>query len=224
MYGALGVCSAVYYHHKTGRGQHVDLAQSEAITSLIPEVVMEYVMNGRIRPRMGNRDEIMAPHGVYPCKGQDKWVAIAVATNDEWVALCKLMGNPDWSKEDRFSDQFNRWYNQDELNKLIASWTKDFTNYDLMYKLQKAGVAAGASLSTEETFNDPHIKARRAFLEKNHPVMGKTVTWRSPWTAALTEKNPGSPCLGEHNNYVFKTLLGMSDNEIMKLTDEEVIY
>ena len=224
MYGALGVCSAVYYHHKTGRGQHVDLAQSEAITSLIPEVVMEYVMNGRIRPRMGNRDEIMAPHGVYPCKGQDKWVAIAVANDEEWVALCKVMGNPDWSQEDRFSDQFNRWTNQDELNKLVAGWTKDFTNYDLMHILQKAGVAAGASLSTEETFNDPHIKARAAFLEKNHPLMGKTATWRSPWTSALTTTNPGSPVLGEHNNYVFKTLLGMSEGEIAKLTDEKVIY
>ena len=82
MYGALAVCSAVYYHHKTGKGQHVDLAQSEAITTLIPEVVMEYVMNGRIRPRMGNRDEIMAPHGAYPCKGEDKWIAIAVSNDD----------------------------------------------------------------------------------------------------------------------------------------------
>ena len=72
-----------------------------------------------------------------------------------------MMGNPDWCKDEKFSDQFNRWQNQDELNKLIAGWTKDFTNYDLMHKLQKAGVAAGASLSTKETFNDPHIKAAR---------------------------------------------------------------
>ena len=224
MYGALAVCAAVYFHHKTGMGQHVDLAQSEAITTLIPEVVMEYVMNGRIRPRMGNRDEIMAPHGAYPCRGEDKWIAIAISNDMEWAALCRVMGNPDWCKDEKFSDQFNRWHNQDELNKLIAGWTKDFTNYDLMHKLQKAEVAAGASLSTKETFNDPHIKARGAFLEKKHPVMGKTATWRSPWTAALTEQNSGSPCLGEHNDFVFHTLLGMSESEITKLTDEKVIY
>jgi benzylsuccinate CoA-transferase BbsF subunit len=224
MYGALAVCSAVYFHHKTGRGQHVDLAQSEAITTLIPEVIIEYVMNDRIRPRMGNRDEIMAPHGVYPCEGEDKWVAIAVSNDVEWEALCRVMGNPDWCKDEKFFDQFNRWQNQDELNKLVANWTKDFTPYEIMHKLQKAGVAAGASLSTKETFNDPHIKKRRAFIEKDHSVVGKTVTWRSPWTSALTATNPPAPLFGEHNDYVFKTLLEMSDDEISKLTEDKVIY
>ena len=75
MYGALGTLAALNYHHKTGMGQHIDIAQSEGVTTLIPEVISEYVMNGRIRPRMGNRDDIMAPHGCYPCKGDDKWVA-----------------------------------------------------------------------------------------------------------------------------------------------------
>jgi len=224
MYGALAVCSALYYHHKTGKGQHVDLAQSEAITSLLPEVVMEYVMTGRIRPRMGNRDEIMAPHGVYPCKGDDKWVAIAVAKDEEWKALCRVMGNPAWSVDEKFSDQFKRWQNQDELNKLIGDWTKDFTPYEVMHKLQKAGIAAGPSLSTKEAFQDPHLNQRGTFLEKKHPVVGKTATWRSPWKAALTATNPGSPCLGEHNNYVFQTLLGMSDSEMTKLIQEQVIF
>ena len=224
MYGALCVCSAVYFHRKTGRGQHVDIAQSEAITTFLPEVIMEYVMNGRMRTRMGNRDEIMAPHGCYPCKGEDKWVAIAVSSDEEWRALCQVMGNPDWSKKERFSDQFNRWQNQDELNKLIATWTKDFTHYEVMHKLQDAGVAAGASLNTEEMFNDPHVRERGIFIEKDHPEAGKTIVWRSPWKSALTANNPPAPCLGEHNEYVFKTLLGMSDNEIDRLTNEKVIY
>ena len=175
IYGALCVCSAVYFHHKTGKGQHVDIAQSEAITTLIPEVTMEYVMNGRIRPRMGNRDEIMAPHGCYPCKGEDKWVAIAVGTDEEWKALCRVMGNPDWSKEEKFSDQFSRWQNQDELNKLIGTWTKDFTHYEVMHKLQKVGVAAGASLNTEEMYNDPHVKERGAFIEQE--PSREAITW-----------------------------------------------
>ena len=127
MYGVVSMLAALNYHYKTGKGQHIDVAQSEGVTTLIPEVIMEYVMNGRIRPRMGNRDVIMAPHGCYPCKGEDKWVAIAIGTDEEWEALCQIMGNPDWSKDERFFDQYSRWKNQDELNKLIASWTKDFT-------------------------------------------------------------------------------------------------
>ena len=109
---------------KQARDSMLILAQSEAITSLLPEVAMEYVMNGRIRPRMGNRNEIMAPHGAYPCKGEDKWVAIAVANDEEWKALCRVMGNPEWCKDEKFSDQFNRWQNQDELNKLIGGMDK----------------------------------------------------------------------------------------------------
>ena len=224
MYGALSVCSAIFYHHKTGKGQHVELAQNEAIITLLPEIILEYEMNGRIRPRLGNRDEIMAPHGCYPCKGGDKWVAIAISSDEEWKALCRVMGNPDWSNNEKFSDQYNRWQNQDELNKLIGGWTKDFAHYEVMHKLQKVGVAAGASLSTEEIFNDPHVKERGALVELNHPKVGKTITWRSPWTSALTASNLPSPCLGEHNNYVFKTLLRMSDSEIVKLTNEEVIF
>ena len=185
---------------------------------------MEYVMNGRIRPRMGNRDAIMAPHGCYPCKGEDKWVAIAVATDEEWKALCKVMGNPEWSKDEKFSDQFNRWQNQDELNKLIGTWTKDFTHYEVMHKLQKAGVAAGASLNTEEMYNDPHVKARGAFIEKDHPEAGKTMVWRSPWTSALTTTIPRRRVWENTTSMFLKTLLGMSDSEIARLTDEKVIY
>ena len=224
MYGLVGVLAALHYRQKTGKGQHVDIAQNEGVTTLIPEVIMEQVMNGRTRPRMGNRDEIMAPHGCYPCKGEDKWVAIAVGSDAKWRALCGVMGNPEWSKEERFSDQFNRWTNQDELNKLIAGWTKDFTPYELMQMLQKAGVAAGPSFNIKELINDPHVKKRGIFIEQNHPVAGKTIVYRSPWKSALTAKNPPAPCLGENNNYVFKELLGMSDAEITALIDSKVIF
>ena len=224
MYGVFGVLAALNYRNKTGKGQHVDVAQSEGVTTLLPEVIMEYVMNGRNRPRMGNRDQIMAPHGCYPCKGEDKWVAIAVGDEEEWRALCQVMGSPDWSKDKRFSDQFSRWQNQDELNKLIGDWTKDFTHYEVMHKLQKVGVAAGASLNIEEVINDPHCKERGIFIEQNHSVAGKTFVYRSPWTSALTAKLSPAPCLGEHNNYVFKKLLKMSEKDIAQLVDQKIIY
>ncbi len=224
MYGVIGILTALNYRNKTGKGQYVDVAQSAAVSTLVPEVTMEYIMNGRIRPRMGNRDEIMAPHGCYPCKGEDKWVAIAVGTDEEWDAMSRVMGNPDWSKDKKFSDQYSRWQNQDELNKLIAGWTKDYTHYEVMHKLQKAGVAAGPSLNIEEVVNDPHCKKRGVIIEQNHPVAGKITVYRSPWKSALTATNPPAPLLGEHNDYVFKELLGMSDGEINKLSAEKVIY
>jgi crotonobetainyl-CoA:carnitine CoA-transferase CaiB-like acyl-CoA transferase len=224
MWGVLGVVAALNYRDRTGLGQNVDVAQSEGITAYLPELIMEYTMNRTIRPRMGNRDEIMAPHSIYPCKGKDKWVAIAVGTDEEWNALCKVIGKPGLMKDERFADQFSRWQNQDDLDKIISGWTKDFTHYEIMNTLQTAGVAAGASLNVEELINDPHVKERGVYIEQNHPEAGKSIVFRSPWTSALTATNPPAPCLGQHNEYVFKTLLGMSDSEITNLTEEEVIF
>ena len=173
---------------------------------------------------MGNLDEIMAPHACYPCKGEDKWVAIAVGTDEKWHALCKVMGNPVWTTDEKFSDQYNRWQNQDELNKLIGAWTKDYTNYEVMQKLQKVGVAAGPSFNIRELINDPHSKARGVFIEQNHPAAGKTIVYRSPWTEALTADSRPAPLLGQDNEYVCKDLLGMDDKKIAELTEKKVLY
>lgn len=224
VYGVAAFMAALIYRNQTGQGQLVDVAQSEGVTSLIPEVIMEQVMNGRTRPRMGNRDDIMAPHGCYRCKGEDQWVAIAVGTDDEWRAMCKVMGNPAWCKDDKFVDQFSRWQNQDELNRLVAEWTKNYTHYEAQNMLQKAGVAAGSSLDIEELVNDPHVVKRGAIIQQNHKVAWEINVYRSPWKSALTAQNPPAPLLGEHNDYVFKELLGMTDSEIARLTEKRVIY
>ena len=224
IYGLVGFLAALNYRRETGKGQLVDVAQSEGVTSLIPEVIMEQVMNGRTRPRMGNRHEYMAPHGCYPCQGEDKWIAIAVSNDEEWHAMCKVMGNPEWCKDEKFIDQYSRWQNQDELNKLVAGWTKGCINNEIMQKLQKAGVAAGSSLDIGELVHDPHVIKRGAIIQQNHPVAGEINVYRAPWKSALTAKNPPAPCLGEHNDYVFKTLLKMSDSEIAKLMEQKVIY
>ena len=88
----------------------------------------------------------MCPHGCYPCQGDDKWIAIAVSSDDEWQALCSAMGNPDWSKDERFSNQYVRLKNQDELDTLIAGWTKAHSAYELTEQLQRVGVAAAPSI------------------------------------------------------------------------------
>jgi benzylsuccinate CoA-transferase BbsF subunit len=226
LYGVIAILSALYHRYETGKGQHIDISQSEAVISIIPEAIMEYTMNAKIRPRMGNRDDIMAPHGCYRCKGYDKWVSIAVSTDEEWKALCKAMGNPDWSKEDRFSDAFSRWQNQDELDKMISEWTKEHSPYEVMQILQKVGVAAGPTFNIEELIEDAQIKERGFFVEQNHPEAGRTIVNRSPFRLSETDVQVGGPApvFGEHNGYVFKELLGISDEEITKLVEQEVIY
>lgn len=226
IYAVTAVLSALYYRCETGKGQHIDLSQHEAVISIIPEAIMDYTMNDRIRPRMGNRDDIMAPHGCYRCKGDDKWVVIAVSTDQEWRAFCDVAGNPHWSEDERFSDRFSRWKNQDEVDKLIRDWTKDYTPYEVMHTLQEAGIAAGPSLNMEELVNDPHIKQRGMFVEINHPEAGKTLSWHAPWklSAFPNQISKPAPLIGEHNEYVFKELIGMSDKEFGDLVEKEVIY
>lgn len=180
-------------------------------------------MNQRVRPRMGNKDEIMAPHNCYPCKGEDKWVAIAVETEEEWQGLCRVLGNPEWSKAHEFADQYSRWKNQDKLDKLISRWTINFTHYEIMNKLQDIGIAAGPSFDLGELVNDPHTRERNILIEQNHREAGKTIVYRSPWASAKTKDNPPAPCLGEHNQYVFGELLGISNDEMASLAAQEII-
>ena len=224
LYGALAVLSALCLRQKTGSGQHIDISEVEGLISTLPEVVMDYTMNGRIRPRMGNRDEWMAPHGCYPCKGEDKWVAIAVGTDQEWSRFCEVMGNPDWSRNESFSDQHKRWRHQELLNQHLADWTRNFSPYEIMHKLQSVGIAAGPSFNIEELINDPHIRERGVVVEQCHPDAGRTIVYRSPWASALTKDNPPAPCFAEHNKYVFSELLGMSDQDVARLAAEKVIY
>lgn len=224
MYAVLSILAALYYRHNTGEGQYIDISECEALITTLPEVVLDYSINGRKRSPMGNRDEIMAPHGCYPCKGSDKWIAIAIENDESWQRLCLIMGNPEWSKHEKFSTPNSRWHNQENLDQNIATWTRNFAPYELMHKLQDAGIAAGPSLNIEELVNDPHIKERKAIIEQDHPVAGNTFIYRSPWASSETISNPPAPCLGEHNKYVFMELLGISEQELTDLINRKTIY
>lgn len=225
-HGAFAVLAALYHRSKTGEGQYIDLAMTEAGLAFISEVVMDYTMNERIGKPQGNRDRIMAPHGCYRCQGKDKWVAIGVANDEEWTAFCNAIGNPEWAKREEFSNGLSRWENQDELDRLIGTWTINHTQYEAMEILQKAGVMAGASLDLEALQNDPHLKERHFLINIEHPEMGKLNLIGLPWR--LNGSPEGNylhpPLLGEHNDYVFGNLLGLSKDEITQLKEEKVIY
>lgn len=222
----VAVMSALIHRQRTGEGQFIDLAAREAVVSLVSDAIMDYTMNGRVASRDGNKDHFMAPHNCYRCKGNDKWISICVANDEEWQAFCKAIGNPEWTKDERFSDQLSRWKNQEELDSLVKQWTLNYTYYEAMEILQKAGVAAVPSLSADDIFGNPHL-AERQFTEiLVHSEVGAHVTILPPWRLSATPQQVvrDAPCLGEHNQYVYGELLGMSDKEIQELTEEEVIY
>jgi len=224
--GAFSLLAALHHRMKTGKGQYIDLSMSEVLSSMIPEGIMDYTMNRRVRQPMGNRDDTIAPHGCYRCRGKDGWVAIAVSTEEEWKNFCQAMDNPAWSKDERFSTNLNRIQNQDELDKLVEGWTINHAAYEVMETMQKAGIAAGPSLRPEQLVTDPQLKARGFFMETDHPEVGKEQFARMPWIAGaspnMTSRPPPRP--GEHNSYVFGKLLGIHEDEIRRLTEERVIY
>jgi crotonobetainyl-CoA:carnitine CoA-transferase CaiB-like acyl-CoA transferase len=135
------------------------------------------------------------------------------------------MGNPAWSRDERFADAHRRWLNQDALDKLIGEWTISFTHYEAMELLQKAGVAAIAALQGVELYSDPHLKERNVSVEVIHPNIGRRVALGPPWKFSATParvKHCG-PLLGEHTEYVLGEILGMSQEEISALKEEGVL-
>ncbi len=223
---AFATLAALNYRQETGEGQFIDFSAREALSCGIGEVIMDYTMNGRVRSRNGNRDDIMAPHNCYRCKGDDKWVSIAISSDEEWEALSRAMGNPAWTKEERFGDQLSRWQHQKELDELIEAWTINHTHYEVMEMLQRAGVAAVPSFSNEELFSDPHCRERECFIAVQHPEEGELYVLAPPWKFSATpaKVTAAAPLLGEHNEYVFGELLDMPREEISRLVAEKVVY
>ena len=223
---AFAILAALNYREDTGEGQFIDFSAREALSCGIGEVIMDYTMNGRVRTRNGNRDDIMAPHNCYRCKGEDKWVSIAVSSDEEWAALCHTMGNPAWTKEERFGDQLSRWQHQEELDELIEAWTVNHTHYEVMEMLQSVGVAAAPSFSNEELFDNPHCQQRECFTPVQHPEEGELYVLAPPWKFSATPARVTGPAplLGEHTEYVLGELLGMPEEEISRLVAEKILY
>ncbi len=225
-HGVFAILAALYHRSKTGQGQYIDLSMTEVMAAFLPEPIMHYTMNGTVQAPQGNRDSTMAPHGCYRCRGDDEWVAIAVSNDDEWRAFCDATGNPEWTEDERFHDGLNRLKNQEQLDSLIQEWTENHDHYEVTEILQKAGVMAGPSFKVEEVVQDRHLGQRGFFVDIDHPGIGAVRLAGLPWK--LSDVPPGyyqhAPLLGEHNDYVFKTLLNMSEEEIARLQEEQVIY
>ncbi len=224
--GAFAVLAALYHRKRTGRGQHIDLSSAEAVSSLMGDSFMDYTMNGRVQERNGNNDRAMAPHNVYACKGENEWVSIVVGTEEDWRALCGVIGDQRLTRDERFADEFNRWQNRDALDERIGAWTAERNPLDIMQELQAAGVPAMPVYAGEEIVQDRHVLERGIIQDVEHPLMGVKKVLGPPWRLSKTPARimrPG-PLLGQHNDYVLGELLAMPKEEIERLTAEEVLY
>jgi benzylsuccinate CoA-transferase BbsF subunit len=222
---AFAVMMGLVHRKKTGKGQYIDVSAIESQICSIGDVVLDYTLNGRIWERMGNRDHVMAPHNAYRCKGDDCWVSIAVGNDKEWTALCTAMDKPELADDERFKDPLSRWKNQEILDEIVTSWTSNHTDYEVTEILQKVSVAAIPVLSAPEIFNDPHLRQRNFIQEVAHPQIGNRLIFGAPWKISDdTSYTPRrGPLVGEHNDYVFCELLGLSREEVSRLIDEKVI-
>ena len=222
--GAFALMVALNYRRKTGKGQLIEMAMNEITLVQLPQSLIDATMNRRNNDLQGNVQDTCAPHNSYPCKGNDKWVAISIANESQWQAFCQATQHTELVNE-KFSDKYQRWQNRELLDKLIAEWTIHYTPYEVANLLQQVGVPAGPCLNIEEFISDPHIKERKSLIEVDHPEVGKRVVAYRPWVISNLP-NPEvrcSPLLGEHNEYVFKELLRLSQEEIDGLMQEGII-
>lgn len=224
-YLTTALIAALLYKRRTGKGMYLDQSQVEVGVSFLAPQALDYTVNGRIACRMGNRDPYMAPHGLLPCRGADRWVAIAITTEKEWHDFCNVIGNPDWTGDPRFSTVLGRKENEDELEGLLAVWSLNYRAEQIMTMMQEAGVPAGVVQTAEDLFNDPQLKHREHFRSLEHKVIGIHAYHSPAYRLSKTPcdiKKP-SPCLGEDNECVYKEILGLSDDEIAELLIEGVI-
>ena len=228
-FNASALLMAIYHRNLTGQGAEIDVSAVEAGINLLGPVLLEVSANGRSTrgPAFptGNRLEHpdAAPHGVYPCRGEDRWIAIAVFDEAEWKALVSVIGDGAWTSDPRFASQAARFANQDALDAHMAEWTRPQDRYELMHRLQAAGVAAGAVQTAEDTNDhDPQIAGRGLFFEMDHPVIGEARFEGTPirFRNTVQENWRSGPLLGEDNAYVFKELLGVAEGEYEELVAE----
>ena len=220
---AMAIIAALDYKRRTGQGQYIDTSMFEVCTQQLSPALLDWQINKHMPTRNGNRVINAAPHGVFPCVGDDRWCAIAVFTDTEWQAFCKVIGNPAWTKEPAFATLEKRKENEDELEKHVAEWTSIHSPQDVMTLMQASGVAAGVVQNAKEVMEDPQLIEREFLVPRTHPVLGEFGHPTPPYKLLKTKAQiRTSPCLGEHNEYVCTKLLGISDEHFVELFQEGV--
>jgi len=225
--GAFAILTALHHRDRSGQGQHIDYSQQEAVMQMVGPAFMDYAMNGRVAGPMGNRHPLAAaaPHGVFPCAGDDRWISIAVGDESEWQGLVAAMDDPEWARASEFAGPDERVRNIHALHERLAAWTAGFDDRELAERLQRHGVAAAPVLNVADLLHDPHYRARGTFIEVRHPLgFDETIYGAYVKTSRTEAKVRTGPIIGQDNEHVFKELLGMPEARYRQLVEEQVIY
>jgi crotonobetainyl-CoA:carnitine CoA-transferase CaiB-like acyl-CoA transferase len=225
VHGLLPLLAAIYEVEATGKGQHIDMSQIEALLSVIAEPLIDFFMNGREAAPTGNRHPAMAPHGVYPAAGKDRWVSIAVADDAQWRSLAGLMGRPGWSADPDLAHAAKRVERNALIDRELAAWTANYEQSHLVANLRRAGIACSPVQDITAQWSDPHFQARAIRQEAIHPFTGSEFLYQAPWRMERSrpEIQSSAPLLGQHNDYVFETLLGLHADRVARLKADGVI-
>lgn len=231
-YNILAILAALEYRRRTGKGQYLDMSQYEGGLQFMAPSIVNYAVNGKVDERLGNWSEYYSPNNAYQCQGNDRWCAITVANETEWEAFCGVIGKPELKLDPQFISLKARKSNEKALDGIITNWTKTRTAEAVMEAMQKAGIAASVVNTGEDLLDkDPQLKYRGTFVSLVHPEYPAKIDIPKYRTQqgnhfTLSKYQPElkrAPLLGEHNEYVFKELLGLSDELYNKYLDDGII-
>jgi benzylsuccinate CoA-transferase BbsF subunit len=224
-YVALLITAALLWRDRTGEGQYLDVSQIETAVYSLSEMIVRCSANGEVIGRCGNSSDDAAPHGIYPCRGDDRWIAIAVMSDAEWRLLAELVDDPELADASRFGELEQRLARCSEIDRRLAAWTQGFDAHELTARLQAAGVEAGAALTIEDLLVDPQLAARGHFEVLRHDPLGELQFEHCGIRIAAAPARfltPG-PNLGEHTEAILREQLGMDDDEIASLLERGVL-
>ena len=216
LHGAVAVLAALWHRAATGEGQYIDLSQWETSIATLGEGVLAQSLHGAQPPRDGNRDPHMAPHGVFRCDGEQRWVAIAVRDDGEWRRLAACMGTPALADDSRFATLAARKANEDALEALVAAWTRPQADGAVVATLQAAGIPAAVSMTNQDLAEDADLRDSGFHVRLEHPEIGAKLHLGIPWQMSDTPcavRRP-APCLGEHTDDVLRRVVGYDDARI----------
>ena len=215
-FGIAALVAALGHRDRTGVGQHIDLSQIEASLQFLAPEILDFQISGHVAAPMGNRSTVHAPHGVFPCLGTDRWIAIAVESNEQFRALADVVGAPEWCTMEDLRTSSGRRARQDEMDAMISEWSRDKDCFAAMHLLQRAGVPAGAVQRPSDLLVDPQLESNGHFWPLDHPELG-TCLYNGPsfrLSRTPAQLRSSAPLLGQDTRRVLNELLGFSHAEI----------
>tara|TARA_Y100001970_G_scaffold228765_1_gene283457 strand:- start:11081 stop:12337 length:1257 start_codon:yes stop_codon:yes gene_type:complete len=219
------ILSALRRRQMYGKGCFIDLSQRELTVNLIGEHILESQSDVKTPKLLGNSHKIYAPQGVYKCKGDDDWITISIASDNEWSILCNIMNKTNLIDKNEYKSTFDRYKHQKEIDEIINTWTCSKSKYELMKLLQEVKISAGVVSKGKEVIDDPQLNSLQFWDNVTHPEAGKYKQVTTPWVFSNFTRNNTSPAhnLGEDNQKIFQNILGLDNNKYNYLLNNNVI-